>query len=268
MMPPAPTRMVEVPPATWPITTDGRGAGDARHVVVLGQPEAAGSPAARRGGRGRACCAAPGAASLPSAIGREVEDGKRDHGTGRWGLAAGLTPGPRRPYPEAPPRRIKTVAVWPAPPTIPSNSQERERRQGQEGCGKGRGQTGGQGVGKARSRAAADPFWSSRGPGRAWKSPTVEISTPSSTASWPTPSTQATGASARKARTRSIWRAAELAAAIRRHGGRTGRLRRRAPGVRQSLSAGWAPIYPFNRRCRPATVATPTARRPRWGGDP
>ena len=40
MMPPAPTRMRRVPPATCAMTHRRRRAGDARHVVMLGQPEA------------------------------------------------------------------------------------------------------------------------------------------------------------------------------------------------------------------------------------
>ena len=40
MMPPAPTRIVYVPAATWRDHHRGGGAGDARHVVMLGEPEA------------------------------------------------------------------------------------------------------------------------------------------------------------------------------------------------------------------------------------
>ena len=41
MIPPAPTRIVEVPAATWRNDHRGRGAGNARHVVMLGEPVAA-----------------------------------------------------------------------------------------------------------------------------------------------------------------------------------------------------------------------------------
>ena len=46
-----------------------RGARDAGHVVVLGEPEAPVSPSARRAARGRACCAARRPACRPATIG-------------------------------------------------------------------------------------------------------------------------------------------------------------------------------------------------------
>ena len=59
MMPPAPTRIVDVAAGDVGDHDRGRRARDARHAVVLGQPEAHGSPSARRAAPGRACCAAP-----------------------------------------------------------------------------------------------------------------------------------------------------------------------------------------------------------------
>jgi hypothetical protein len=60
--------MVFVPAATWPMTTDGRGAGDAGHVVVLGQPEALVAPALGVLGQVRVLRSAT-LASLPRQIG-------------------------------------------------------------------------------------------------------------------------------------------------------------------------------------------------------
>ena len=44
MMPPAPTRIVDVPAATWPMTTDVAALATRRHVVVLRQPVAVVAP--------------------------------------------------------------------------------------------------------------------------------------------------------------------------------------------------------------------------------
>ncbi len=41
MMPPAPMRIVEVPPARWPMTTEVAALAMPGHVVVLGHPEPA-----------------------------------------------------------------------------------------------------------------------------------------------------------------------------------------------------------------------------------
>ena len=67
MMPPAPTRIVDGARRDMGDHHGGGRAGDAGHVVVLGQP-VPGSPAARHGGQGRAS-SSDCAASLPSAIG-------------------------------------------------------------------------------------------------------------------------------------------------------------------------------------------------------
>ena len=57
MMPPAPTRMVLVYPATWPANADRRGgAGDAGEIVVFGEPEALVSSGFGVSGQVRALC--------------------------------------------------------------------------------------------------------------------------------------------------------------------------------------------------------------------
>ncbi len=78
MTPPEPTRIVLVPPATCPITTDVAALGDARHVVMLGQPEPLVAPRLgmpgeieRIGKRLRRIAALEN--------GREVEHGEGDH---------------------------------------------------------------------------------------------------------------------------------------------------------------------------------------------
>ena len=78
MIPPAPTLIVDVPPATWAITTDVAALATAGHVVMLGEPVAVIAPAlgvlrqvegvAERLG---------GATALDD--GSEIEDGKRWH---------------------------------------------------------------------------------------------------------------------------------------------------------------------------------------------
>ena len=68
-MPPAPTRMRRRAAGDVADDDGGRRAGDARHVVVLGQPVAVDSPTARRGGRGRACCGTPARRRPPSTMG-------------------------------------------------------------------------------------------------------------------------------------------------------------------------------------------------------
>ena len=44
-MPPAPMRIVYVPAPIWPMSDGGRRAGNAGHVVMLGEPVAAIAPA-------------------------------------------------------------------------------------------------------------------------------------------------------------------------------------------------------------------------------
>ena len=62
-----------------------RRAGDARHVVMLGQPVARVAPAARRVAPDRACCAGPAAADRPRRWGKD-----RGPKTGCWALPCAL----------------------------------------------------------------------------------------------------------------------------------------------------------------------------------
>ena len=78
MIPPAPTLMVDVPPATCAITTDVAALATAGHVVVLGEPVAVVAPPL---GMLREVEAVPerlgGAATLDNRS--EIKDGKRRH---------------------------------------------------------------------------------------------------------------------------------------------------------------------------------------------
>ena len=77
-MPPAPTRIVDVPAGDVRDDDRGRGARDAGHAVMLGEPEAMVAPAlgvARE--VERVAERLRGVAALDDR--REVENGKRDH---------------------------------------------------------------------------------------------------------------------------------------------------------------------------------------------
>ena len=101
----------------------GRGAGDAGHVVVLGQPEAAVAPALGVAARGRGCCGTPGAASPPSTIGREVEDGEGDHPSHRGAPGRRVNAGFSRA--SRAPRSLDRHQGPPVPPAEPAEPRSR-----------------------------------------------------------------------------------------------------------------------------------------------
>ena len=69
MMPPAPTRIVEVPPATWRDDAPRSRRWRCRACCGARPASSGGSPGLRRGARGRRSCASAWAASLPSGMG-------------------------------------------------------------------------------------------------------------------------------------------------------------------------------------------------------